>query len=190
MKNKGISLVALVITIIVLLILAGVTIGTTLGSDGIIAQARFSKWITEYRSVEEAEKLKETRSIVKAKINTEKYAITNNVINVTANSSLDKVIKEINGTGYTAQLYEADISNLNIKGTVKRQYAVDIKNGTVYDVLGYEYNGMIYHTPETGVDSSGNVIKDQDSNNSQNTNTNTNTNTNILDGDDEVDDEL
>lgn len=39
-RNKGITLIALVITIIVLLILAGVTINMVLGDDGIIAQAQ------------------------------------------------------------------------------------------------------------------------------------------------------
>ena len=37
---KGITLIALVITIIVLLILAGVTINMVLGEDGIIEQAQ------------------------------------------------------------------------------------------------------------------------------------------------------
>ena len=40
MKERGITLVALVITIIVLLILAGVTINLTLGEDGIIRRAQ------------------------------------------------------------------------------------------------------------------------------------------------------
>ena len=35
-KNRGITLIALVITIVVLIILAGVTISLTLGENGII----------------------------------------------------------------------------------------------------------------------------------------------------------
>ena len=38
-KNKGITLIALVITIIVLLILAGVTLNLIAGSDGILEKA-------------------------------------------------------------------------------------------------------------------------------------------------------
>ena len=38
-SEKGITLIALVITIIVLLILAGVTISMVLGTNGILAQA-------------------------------------------------------------------------------------------------------------------------------------------------------
>ena len=40
MKNKGITLVALVITIIILLILAGITLNLTLGQNGIITRAQ------------------------------------------------------------------------------------------------------------------------------------------------------
>ena len=39
-KNKGITLVALVVTIVVLLILAGVSINLVLGKNGIIARAK------------------------------------------------------------------------------------------------------------------------------------------------------
>lgn len=41
--NKGITLVALVVTIVILLILAGITIELTLGSDGIIQKTKFAK---------------------------------------------------------------------------------------------------------------------------------------------------
>ena len=42
-KNKGITLVALVVTIVVLLILAGVSINLVLGNNGIIAKAQEAK---------------------------------------------------------------------------------------------------------------------------------------------------
>ena len=41
--SKGITLIALVITIIVLLILAGVTIATLTGENGILTQANNAK---------------------------------------------------------------------------------------------------------------------------------------------------
>lgn len=43
MKNKGITLITLVITIIVLLILAGITIATLFGKDGLLTRARKTK---------------------------------------------------------------------------------------------------------------------------------------------------
>lgn len=54
MKNsKGITLMALVITIIVLLILAGITIGALTGNNGIIKQAQTAKTNTERSDIEE-----------------------------------------------------------------------------------------------------------------------------------------
>ena len=43
LKNKGITLVALVVTIVVLLILAGVSISLVLGQNGLITQAQEAK---------------------------------------------------------------------------------------------------------------------------------------------------
>ena len=48
MRNKGITLVALVITIIVLLILSGVTISALSGENGIITNAIKAKKIDRY----------------------------------------------------------------------------------------------------------------------------------------------
>ena len=52
-KNKGITLIALVITIIVLLILAGVTIAMLMGDNGIITQAQEAKISTELSGYKE-----------------------------------------------------------------------------------------------------------------------------------------
>lgn len=54
-KAEGITLIALVITIIILLILAGITIGTLLGENGIITRAVKAK--EEYKIAEAREKL-------------------------------------------------------------------------------------------------------------------------------------
>ena len=45
-KNKGITLIALVVTIIILLILAGITIATLTGENGLFARAKQAQ--TEY----------------------------------------------------------------------------------------------------------------------------------------------
>lgn len=50
---KGITLIALVITIIVLLILAGVSISTLTGQNGIFSQAQKAKEETETSSEKE-----------------------------------------------------------------------------------------------------------------------------------------
>ena len=56
-KEKGITLIALVITIIVLLILAGVSIAMLTGQNGILTQAQNAKTTTANKSAEEKVKL-------------------------------------------------------------------------------------------------------------------------------------
>ncbi|MFR5683164.1 MAG: hypothetical protein ACLUD1_03680, partial [Clostridia bacterium] len=52
-QNQGITLVALVITIIVLLILAGITLSMVLGPNGIIDRAKQAKTETEQATLNE-----------------------------------------------------------------------------------------------------------------------------------------
>ena len=52
-KNTGITLIALVITIIVLLILAGVSISAVMGKNGIVAKAQKAKEETRAGEVQE-----------------------------------------------------------------------------------------------------------------------------------------
>ena len=53
LKSRGITLIALVITIIVLLILAGVSIATLTGDSGIITKAEEAKLSTELSQYKE-----------------------------------------------------------------------------------------------------------------------------------------
>ncbi len=70
-RNKGITLIALVITIIVLLILAGVTIATLTGENGILTRASEASKKTGQASAEEQVQLEVTASIgTDGKINT------------------------------------------------------------------------------------------------------------------------
>ena len=63
-NNKGITLIALVVTIVVLLILAGITISLILNDDGIIAKAREAKNATETSVAEEQKKLSDLDKIL------------------------------------------------------------------------------------------------------------------------------
>ena len=59
-NNKGITLIALVITIIVLLILAGISIATLTGENGVITKANSAKTETIHATVREEIVLKES----------------------------------------------------------------------------------------------------------------------------------
>ena len=63
-KNKGITLIALVLTIIVLLILAGVTIATLIGDNGILSQAQNASEVTEIAQVEEGLQLEYSNVLI------------------------------------------------------------------------------------------------------------------------------
>lgn len=52
-RNKGITLIALVITITVLLILAGVTVATLTGDNGLLQKAGQAKIASEQANLEE-----------------------------------------------------------------------------------------------------------------------------------------
>lgn len=67
-KEKGITLIALVITIIILLILAGVTISLLTGNNGILSQAKVSKEKDKIGKIEEEVKLLYEDAIIKEKL--------------------------------------------------------------------------------------------------------------------------
>ena len=66
-KNRGITLLALVITIIVLLILAGISIAMLTGDNSIIKQAGNAKEITDQRDIEEKVQFAYLKVVAKVK---------------------------------------------------------------------------------------------------------------------------
>ena len=68
-QEKGITLIALVITIIVLLILAGISIAMLTGENGILSQAQRAKTETENAAANEAARLDEYNQIMDNWIN-------------------------------------------------------------------------------------------------------------------------
>ena len=61
-NNKGITLVALVVTIIILIILAGISINMLIGTDGLITKAQQAKENIELAEIEEQTRLNELYS--------------------------------------------------------------------------------------------------------------------------------
>ena len=89
LNNKGITLIALVITIIVLLILAGVSIAMLTGQNGILNQATNAKTETANAEAEE-------------RINMELQALKAKVLGGDTLTEADKTTMQTNlGTGYT-----------------------------------------------------------------------------------------
>ena len=67
-KSAGITLIALVITIIVLLILAGVSIAMLTGNNGILTQAKLAKENTALAKEDEENKLAKNNEYISAQL--------------------------------------------------------------------------------------------------------------------------
>ena len=108
-ENKGITLVALVVTIIVLLILAGVTISLVLSQNGIFTKAQEAKSATNVAEVKQAIQL----SVLNVKVDTFKNNGTEvPLADITAITN--KVVDDLTATGYKAE----DISATPASGTI------------------------------------------------------------------------
>ena len=124
-KNaKGITLIALVITIIVLLILAGVTIATLTGDNGILNQAGKAK-----------DKTTEAESIERVQVEVAgSYGIDGTI----DKEQLNKNLKNINGLIYNGNALSDRNKIANLPATVRL-------NG--YDI-GIDANGGVEKIPE------------------------------------------
>ena len=112
-KQNGITLIALVITIIVLLILAGVSIATLTGENGILTQAGNSKTQTEIADEKETVEMAATYAITKGEIN---------------KPNLDEELNNRPGNeNYTSQVVDEGIA---VTFKSKRSYLIDA-NGNV-----------------------------------------------------------
>ena len=154
-KNNGITLIALVITIIVLLILAGVTIATLTGENGILTRASEADVETRGAAVEEEKNLWEANKIAN------KYA-TGDV------ETLAELLERIGPNG-SKLLTQEEIDEINETGKITIgsrtiEFETDaITIGEIYDdsMIGqkvtYSSNGqsdwIIF-----GKDESGNVL--------------------------------
>ena len=122
--NKGITLIALVITIIVLLILAGVTIATLTGDNGILTKAQNAKEKNAQKTVEEqinlavqASKINEGLVIDKDILEQE---LTNNGIEITKSEN-DELPWTVKKDGYVYTISE--------NGEVKEKEGIAITTG-------------------------------------------------------------
>lgn len=114
-RNDGITLIALAITIIVLLILAGVTIATLTGNNGILSKASEAREKTENAAAEEAVKMEVLGSFDNTGIYNKNLAKTN------LETNLGAIIEENS---------QNDTLKVNYKG---ENFLVD-KNGNIFKI--------------------------------------------------------
>ena len=122
-KSKGITLIALVITIIVLLILAGIAISMLNGEDGILKKAVEAKTKTE--NTEENEKI--AMAVLEAKMNETAHAL-----------SKDEVMEQMGG--------DIEIENYNNNIVSIKKFTdgvVPIPKGMAYAIGDSVDNGIV-----------------------------------------------
>ena len=121
-KEKGITLIALVITIIVILVLAGVTISTMQGNSGIISKADESKSQTERKEVIEKAKMTISEKVVDNGGNELtrselKEILEQYFINVPEDYTLETILKTKEENGKyeikVSEIYDRDIMTEN-----------------------------------------------------------------------------
>ena len=122
-ENKGVTLVALVITIIVLLILAGVTLSMVMGDSGIFSKANKASTETTISSAKDAVRLATLEAV------TDQY--TDNGSIGTAITSEAEAIKAVNAKlqdGYKIE------SGKIMQGTTDTKVSVTFTIGTNHSV--------------------------------------------------------
>ena len=119
--KNGITLIALVITIIVLLILAGVTIATLTGDNGILTKAQSAKKASTDAEIEEKVKL----AVIASKINESNTVDT------------DELTTEMNNQFGNDGWEKTEIDENTWKVTVNgKSYKIDLTTGTIEKVTG------------------------------------------------------
>ena len=123
-REKGITLIALVITIIVLLILVGVTIATLTGENGILTKAKTAQTTTNEENTKEQIKTAVMGSYGKdGKLNYD---------------DLTKNLGQIGITGLpTEASYPLEVTLDGVKATIKENGEVEFQNGKTIEVGDY-----------------------------------------------------
>ncbi len=132
-NNKGITLIALVITIIVLLILAGVSIAMLTGQNGILNQANRAGDETRNADIREAISLAVTT------INADLYDDTQSTYTTLSYETIAQAINVDRGTG-TAE---------EISGGIKFNYSATEAYDATFTISGNGISGTISIAPSS-----------------------------------------
>lgn len=143
-EKRGITLIALVVTIVILLILATVTINTTVGNSGIFARAKEAKTKSEIA--------KENDTVSTAYASAQTYE--NNIGKVTK-ENLQKEMDELTGSGKTTVTGEGPFKvTYNESG---RSYNIGATKYSVGDYVTYTPTSSSYTITGANVSSGGKI---------------------------------
>lgn len=147
-SNKGITLIALIVTIVILLILAGITINLVFSNNGIIKKAQIAKNEVEVSTIKEALELYYLQQYFTTKEDNpigEQFPSTQ----ITDSNTLEAIVQFQSDAESVEQihferLYYLDMDRLGLSG-ITNEYFMDIETRVVYINNGIELNsGMTY----------------------------------------------
>ena len=161
-KEKGITLIALIVTIIVLLILVGVALGSLLGDGGIIDRTKQSKFIYTITALEEYAQMQQVDKYFEEGLTNvdtvgnfgevtdeEKDYILKNIPTLN-----DSVYMSTGETVYDRNLYWMDTKEA-LEETPDRRYIIDMDTLQVYQYEGTYFLKKMWHTLKGGIESDG-----------------------------------
>ncbi len=131
MKNSGITLVALVITIIVLLIITGISLNLILGENGILSNAQNAKLKNE------EENLKEEISMGMSALDIEYYyKASASGITIDSIYNTNNLAKYLSGTLNGFIYNQGGISYIYYTNRNGEAYTIQVKDSEVYSIAG------------------------------------------------------
>ena len=156
-KKKGITLIALVVTITVIVILATIILSLLFRKDGIIERSRYAKFVNDYYAIEERVKLYKMDKQIDDEVKQQKTLQLPVLSELTDSEkqeikhkvpTLQKQLEKESGISIdNLNLYWIDKEAINTKN--KHKYIINSKTMRIYDYEGEEISGEILHTPDS-----------------------------------------
>ena len=169
-REKGITIIALVITVIVLLILAGISVTGIFGEEGIITTAQLAAFSTEMQQIREKVEIKKVNHAAASLNGSETEGIFTEKFNGNEIKILDSLKREILFTrenypeGKTVDDYEVEEFEKLVdgEGNIDGIYVIDQETGNekantyiydketnvIYKIPATKIGGKTYHTYE------------------------------------------
>ena len=177
MKNsksiQGITLIALVITIIILIILAGITINLLIGEEGIINKAKYASFATEMQKIKENVVLKNNKNAINIANGTYTTLFDNlldsninlpdtfkqEILYVRDGSKIDKIPSDYSTTEFDTILNNNQLNNENAIYIIDKEtadgkentYIYDMKTNVVFKIQPTIIGKNVYHSYETAM---------------------------------------
>lgn len=115
-KERGITLVALVVTIVVLLILAGVSISMVLGNNGIVTKAKETQTAQDKAYAED---------VIESGLKAVQIEVLSNTLPTGKTANVAYVVEKINDSAFTVKSGSTDTITYT-KGTTTYDIKVDM----------------------------------------------------------------